>query len=149
MRSAASNEFLKNVYPIVADFTFENEFQIRSPTEEPPGQISVESVVLSKLPTNLDMIHFFLTLLKLLGQVPFCYEPKNDLYHFAWSSFGTVFSLAMALAATFGWFVYISHVVLKRFFLFGPEYVRNYKNWSTSKRNCNNPSFFLSESVIR
>ena len=128
MRSAAGDEFLKKVYPIHGDFTFVHEFQIRSPTEEPPGQINVKAVVLSKLPTNLDMIHFFLTLLKVLGQVPFCYEPKNDLYYFAWSSFGTVFSLTMALAATFGWFIYISHVVFKQFLVFGPEYVRNNKS---------------------
>ena len=51
----------------------------------------------------------FLTLLKVLGQVPLCCEPTNVLYYFAWSSFATVFSVATALVATFGWFAYISH----------------------------------------
>ena len=115
-----NDKFFKKVYPILLDMAFESNSQTGRPSTTQALTPSLSFAMLARLPKNMDIIQFFLNLLKLLGQAPFCYDAKRSVYYFTWFSFDTAMSAAMAFTAIFGWFVFISHMVFKKFIVVGP-----------------------------
>ena len=75
---------------------------------------------LARLPKNLKIIQLLLKFLKILGQVPFRHDEMRGVFYFTWLSINTLTSLAIAYTAIFAWSVYISHMVFKKFLVFGP-----------------------------
>ena len=82
--------------------------------------LSFKAALLSKLPQNFDVIRFILQILKLLGQTPFSYDSKKEVYYFIWPSLDTAVAVAFALTLIFWIFVYTTHMVLEKFLIFGP-----------------------------
>ena len=115
-----NEQFFKKVYPILLDIAFENSKTVRSYTAPALTRPLSLFALLARLPKNLDIVEFFLKLLKLLGQAPFCFDAKRSKYFFAWSSLDVVMSLAVASMTLFGWFIFISHMAFKKFTVFGP-----------------------------
>ena len=127
MKATDPDEFFIKVHPILSEFELQNEIpnqlQTKFQTKLMSTQMrhpSSKNSRLPKLPKNLDVIRYFLKCLSILGQTPFCYDRTTDKYRFSWSSADTLLSLTVALAALFAWFIFISHLVFQKFFIFGP-----------------------------
>ena len=101
---------------------FEHDFKISKAAlaEGIVQPLSFKAALLSKFPKNFHMIRFVLQSLKVLGQVPFSYDPTKEVYYFIWPSLDTAVSLSAALAASFWLLTFLTHVVFEKFLVFGP-----------------------------
>ena len=93
---------------------------------------SVERIrLLSKLPHNFAILKFVLKLLRILGLAAFNCErnvTKDRLcspYSFKYGEFHSLLPLMSAILASFGSFVFLTHIGLKKFFIFPPGFVNN------------------------
>ena len=122
MDTTGSDEFDKKVYPILSNHAFENDFEVvkSSTIQAATRPASIKATWLGRLPKNSDIIRHLLKSLKALGHIPFCHDSKTTGYYFAWLSLHTVICFAASLIVMFAWFVFISHLVFKKFLVFGP-----------------------------
>ena len=101
---------------------FEHDFQISKAAlaEELIQPLGFTAALLSKFPKNFHMIRYVLQALKVLGQVPFSYDPRKEVYYFTWPCLDTAVSLCVALLASFWLLIFLTHIVFEKFFLLGP-----------------------------
>ena len=79
--------------------------------------------ILAKFPRNFNVLQVTLKLLRLLGLAPFSYDDSNGLYSFTWASLPIQLTLLASTLASFGTFIFLTHIGLKKFLIFPPGYV--------------------------
>ena len=126
MSTTRGDEFYKKVYPILSDIAFENEFQIVESSSttiqglKRPATNFKTTTWLARLPKNMDIVRLLLKFLKALGQAPLCHDSNTTAYYFSWLSLDVPVCFVVSLIAMFAWFVFTSHLVFKKFLVFGP-----------------------------
>ena len=78
----------------------------------------------ARFPDNFRALQVVLKLLRLLGQAPFKYDELHGLYSFLWTSLPTMLTLLASTLASFGMFIYLTHIGLKKFIIFPPGCVQ-------------------------
>ena len=91
----------------------------------PQPSRSVTEKLSSKCLSNFHALQVVLKLLRFLGQAPFSFEMERGVYSCSWTSFSTRLTLVASALASFGMFIYFTHIGLKSFIIFPPGYNTN------------------------